>query len=265
MAHDQCPMAVALREDRPVRGVEAIAERPDGTRVPFIPYPTPLHDASGALIGAVNMLVDISHRKDAETQQRLLFSELNHRIKNNMQMLHGLLNAARREARSAVARAALADTVQRIGAMAAAQKVLYQAGEADRYDAGEFIASVCESASQAFGAGVRLNCDSKAGDIANDTATPLALIVNELTTNAAKHALDAGGEARIDVSLTREGDLVTLEVADDGPGFVLGPLRRRTSGLGLVAGLARQLDGELRVERDGGARCIVRFHDARGG
>ena len=66
LPHDQCPMAVALKENRSVRGVEAIAERPDGTRVPFIPYPTPLHDSEGRLIGAINMLVDISERKKAE-------------------------------------------------------------------------------------------------------------------------------------------------------------------------------------------------------
>ena len=60
LPHDQCPMAVALKEDRPVRGVEAVAERPDGTLVPFIPYPTPLHDADGKLIGAIDMLVDIT-------------------------------------------------------------------------------------------------------------------------------------------------------------------------------------------------------------
>ena len=72
LPHDQCPMALALREKRPVRGMEAVAERPDGTRVPFIPYPTPLYDASGELIGAVNMLVDITDRKRAEqSAQRL--------------------------------------------------------------------------------------------------------------------------------------------------------------------------------------------------
>jgi PAS domain S-box-containing protein len=63
LPHDQCPMAVALKENRPVRGVEAILERPDGTRIPFIPYPTPLRDDAGELVGAVNMLVDISERK----------------------------------------------------------------------------------------------------------------------------------------------------------------------------------------------------------
>jgi PAS domain S-box-containing protein len=66
LPHDQCPMAIALREKRTVRGMEAVAERPDGVRVPFIPYPTLLHDASGTVVGAVNMLVDITDRKHAE-------------------------------------------------------------------------------------------------------------------------------------------------------------------------------------------------------
>lgn len=66
MPHDQCPMAVAIKERRPVRGLEAIAERPDGTRVPFIPFPTPMFNSGGQFVGAVNLLVDISDRKHAE-------------------------------------------------------------------------------------------------------------------------------------------------------------------------------------------------------
>jgi PAS domain S-box-containing protein len=77
LPHDECPMALALKEKRPIRGMEAIAERPDGTRVPFIPYPTPLFDASGALIGAVNTLVDITERHEAE--QRIRESEARYR------------------------------------------------------------------------------------------------------------------------------------------------------------------------------------------
>ncbi|HZD20283.1 MAG TPA: PAS domain S-box protein, partial [Burkholderiales bacterium] len=72
LPHDQCPMAIALREGRPVRGVSAIAERPDGTRVHFLPYPTPIRDANGKVIGAVNMLVDISEQKRAEEAQARL-------------------------------------------------------------------------------------------------------------------------------------------------------------------------------------------------
>jgi len=63
-------MALTLKEGRPIRGMEAVAERPDGTRIPFIPYPTPLFDASGTLIGAVNMLVDITERREAERRIR---------------------------------------------------------------------------------------------------------------------------------------------------------------------------------------------------
>jgi PAS domain S-box-containing protein len=66
MTHDQCPMATAVKERRPIRGLEAIAERPDGTRVPFIPFPTPIFDSAGQFVGAVNLLVDISDRKQAE-------------------------------------------------------------------------------------------------------------------------------------------------------------------------------------------------------
>lgn len=66
LPHDECPMAMALKEKRPIRGQEAVAERPDGTRVPFIAYPTPLFDEQGKLVGAVNALVDISERKAAE-------------------------------------------------------------------------------------------------------------------------------------------------------------------------------------------------------
>ena len=66
LPHDQCPMAMALHQRRPIRGMEAVAERPDGTRISFIPYPTPLFDEAGRLTGAVNMLVDISERKQVE-------------------------------------------------------------------------------------------------------------------------------------------------------------------------------------------------------
>lgn len=67
LPHDQCPMAVAIKEDRPVRGAEALAGRPDGSVVPFLPYPTPIHDESGKLIGAVNILVDTSELKRAQS------------------------------------------------------------------------------------------------------------------------------------------------------------------------------------------------------
>jgi PAS domain S-box-containing protein len=261
LPHDQCPMAVALKEDRAVRGAEAVAERPDGTRVPFIPYPTPLHDAQGRMIGAVNMLVDISQRRDAETQQRVLFSELNHRIKNNMQMLHALVSAARRESRSEEAQSVLGEAIRRIGAMAVAQTVLYQANNAGGYQIREFIGALCGSARDAFGGKLAIRCDGAEGELSNDTAAPLALILNELITNAAKYGTDDDGRGTVRISLGRDGRNFELRVEDDGPGFDLAETKRRGSGLGLVAGLARQIGGTFAVERTPGACCTVSFVD----
>ena len=68
LPHGECPMAIALKEGREVRGVEAVAERPDGTRVRFRPYPTPLRDPSGRLIGAVNLLMDVTEQHDAHLE-----------------------------------------------------------------------------------------------------------------------------------------------------------------------------------------------------
>ena len=66
LPHDECPMAVAIRERRKVRGAEAVAERPDGTRIQFVPYPTPLFDDEGTFVGAVNLLVDVTQMRHAE-------------------------------------------------------------------------------------------------------------------------------------------------------------------------------------------------------
>ncbi len=70
MPHDECPMAMSLKEGRAIHGMEAVAERPDGTRRWFEPYPTPLRDGQGNLTGGINMLVDITERKRVEEELR---------------------------------------------------------------------------------------------------------------------------------------------------------------------------------------------------
>src|SRR6185369_16544428 len=154
LPHDQCPMAVALKEGRAVRGAEAVAERPDGTRVPFIPFPTPLRDSSG---------------------------------KNNMQMLQSLLFSAARTAHSEEARKVLNEASARIAAMAAAQRVLYGRSDATRFAADEFLPAVCETIRQLLPPQARIECGAAHGVLSNDVAMPLALILNELVTNAVKH------------------------------------------------------------------------------
>jgi PAS domain S-box-containing protein len=257
LPHDQCPMAIALKEGRAIRDAEAVAERPDGTRVPFIPYPTPLRDAKGRITGAINMLVDISERKQAETQQRILLNELNHRVKNNMQMLQSLLASAARNTQHGEAKQVLGEASDRLAAMAAAQRVLYGTTDATRFDGPEFLNAVCKTAQHAFPAEIRIDCRADVGALPNDAAMPLALILNELLTNAVKHGMK-DRKGTIQVGLERDGDSLLLYVEDGGPGFDLGAVVRRSSGLQLVQGLARQLRGRFEVRRNP-TRCMIHF------
>ena len=256
LPHDQCPMAVALKEGRAVRGAEAVAERPDGTRVPFIPFPTPLLDSSGRVTGAINMLVDISERRQAETQQRLLLDELNHRTKNNMQMLQSLLFSAARTAHSEEARKVLNEASARISAMAAAQRVLYGRSDATRFGAEEFLPAVCQTIRQLLPPDARIECGAAHGVLSNDVAMPLALILNELLTNAVKHGVKDHARQGVRVSLTDQDGSLALCVEDDGEGFDLEEVRKNSSGLQLVLGLARQLRGTLSVTKNPSRACL---------
>jgi PAS domain S-box-containing protein len=263
MPHDECPMAVALKENRPVRGVEALAERPDGTQIPFIPYPTPLRDRSGKLIGAVNMLVDISERKESETRQKMLLAELNHRVKNNMQLLHSLLRVAQRQTRSTEARDALADAGRRVAAMSAAQQVMYDSADLTTFGAKDLVQGVCRTTQQLLGRRIDVTTECCGGHLSNDAAMPVALILSELLINAAKHAVNGRNECQVRVLLSEDGPCFALSVHDDGPGFDLEAVGKRGSGLSLVKGLARQIGGELEVRSASGAFCLIKFPQRR--
>jgi PAS domain S-box-containing protein len=259
LAHDQCPMAIALKEGRPIRNAEAVAERPDGTRIPFIPFPTPLRDVSGKVVGAINMLVDISERRNAETQQRLLLNELNHRVKNNMQVLQSLLFTSAKRARSDEARRVLDEASKRVSAMAAAQRVLYGTADASRFDAEEFLHAVCQTVQQTLPPDVKIVCEGANGVLSNDIAMPLSLIFNELLTNAVKHGIKDRTKQTVRVGLSEKDGEFELYVEDDGDGFDLHAVRNGSSGLQLVLGLAGQLHGTFQVMRTPSSRASLRF------
>jgi two-component sensor histidine kinase len=173
-------------------------------------------------------------------------------------MLQSLLFTATRQAQNPEARSVLEDVSSRITAMAAAQRVLYGADAATKFGAAEFLDAVCNAAQQSFPSNVKIIRERVSGELDNDNAMPLALIVNELLTNAVKHGSNGGGEAQIRVGLTN-GDGFELYVEDDGPGFDFQAVRNRSSGLKLVQLLARQLRGHLEVRTKPASRCTVRF------
>jgi two-component sensor histidine kinase len=180
-----------------------------------------------------------------------------------MQMLQALLSVSQRETSDPKARSVLADAMRKVAAMAAAQQLLYEEGRPADFKAGDFIRAVCAATRTTFPKTIAIEIEAAQDALSNDTAMPLALILNELLTNAVKHSVDGSGEGTIRVLFSPSAPGYKLVVEDDGPGFDLVAGKRRSSGLGLVEGLARQIGGSFRVERDGGARCIVQFGKER--
>ncbi len=216
MAHADCPMALALREQRPVRGMEAIAERPDGTLTPFIPYPTPLYDEAGRLTGAVNMLVDISARKRAEEDQEMLVRELHHRVKNMLATVQAIMGSTARSA----------ETVEdfkeamigRIGALARTHLLLSEDGATVSF------ADVLHNELDPFddGSEGRIRLEGPEVEIGSRLAVALGMAIHELANNAAKYgALSVyGGKVDVTWRVTIEATRRTLEfdwVESGGP------------------------------------------------
>ena len=217
LPHDQCPMAIALKEKRPVRGLEAIAERPDGIRVPFIPYPTPLHDSAGVLVGAINMLVDISERKKAEEQQALLVRELHHRVKNTLASVQAIMSSTARS--STTIDEFQQAFIGRISALARTHLLLTE----DLRQSADFR-DLLRSELDVYddGSGRRIKLKGPEVGLPSDLAVPVGMAIHELTTNAAKHgALSLiGGSVEVtwSVSIEAEGSKLGFHwVERNGP------------------------------------------------
>jgi len=223
MRHDECPMAIALKEDRPVRGTEAIAERPDGTRVPFIPYPTPLHDDAGVLTGAVNMLVDISERKRAEEQQQLLVRELHHRVKNTLATVQAIMGSTARSS----------DTIEdfksaligRIGSLAKTHRLLTD--ESGVVSFGDLLHNELDAFDD--GSDGRITLAGPDVALSAQYAVTLGMAVHELATNAAKFGSLSvyGGKVDVTWSLTIEATrrVLTFDWIERGGPHVNAPQR----------------------------------------
>ena len=258
LRHDECPMAVALKEDRAVRGMEAAAERPDGTRVPFIPYPTPIHDETGKLVGAVNMLVDITDRKRAEEQQSLLVRELHHRVKNTLATVQAIMGSTAR----------VVDNIEdfktalfgRIQSLSKTHLLL-----ADEERAAEFV-ELLRSELDAFddGSNGRISLQGPQVTLSSQLAVSLGMAIHELTTNAAKYgALSVfGGKVEVTWSVTIDATRRTLafDWIESGGPPVAEPTRKGFGTRLLEFVLPGQIQAKTRIVygRDGlRMHCVV--------
>lgn len=176
----------------------------------------------GARAGAILLCRDISEIRRSERQlltKDAMIREINHRVKNNLQTVSALLRLQARRAGVKEAQVALEDAQRRIYTISMVHEVLARTGS-DTVDFDDTLDRLLRLAAGAASTGHRVTTsfDGSFGKIHADEATSLAVVLNELVTNAVEHGL-AGRDGHISVSVVRNGDELELSVCDDGVGF----------------------------------------------
>ena len=271
-----------IRRGERVDHFETIRRRKDGSDFPVSVTISPIRDADGAIVGASKILQDISarHRARAEltqakadleqlvvertnalAQRNLLLSEVYHRVKNNLQMVDGLLLMSAVKVADPVARDVLMDLRSRMFALGLVHQQLMGSPDLKTFDIGPFLTEL--SANIMGGASddqIELKIDACPLDVGLDIAVPLGLLVTELVTNALKHAFPDGATGRIMVSLGVDADKrMVLTVADNGVGHAGAAPQPAKPGTGssIVRKLVSQLDGTMTVSSEAGTATTI--------
>lgn len=202
--------------------------------------------------------------RDSEIADRdLMLAEFEHRVKNNFAIVASMLDLQRRRVGNEAAADALTSAMTRVDSIARAHRHLYRDGQGSEVNVRDYLNDLCSALSEALllRGGVTLDCDADAAPIKRDDAVSIGLVVNELVTNAAKHAFVGRETGEIHVSWKRrdEGGW-RLTVADNGVGMPTSPrARKRDGGLGtrLIEAFARQAGGTLTTASDGNGTCAT--------
>lgn len=254
LPHERCPMAIALKEGRAVRNIEAMAERPDGTRVTFMPYPTPLRDVENNMAGAVNMLIDLTHLKEAHRRQQLLINELNHRVKNTLAIVQSI---GLQTFRGKVDDELRQQFDNRLIALAQAHDMLTQ----ENWRGADLHGLISKSIEFACDVQDRAIIDGPSLLLPRRTVVPMAMAIHELCTNASKYGALTHPQGRIHIGWhLLAGDRAQLRWEESG-GPAVKPPNYRGFGTRLIErGLAHELHGDVSLEFDpGGVRCTIAF------
>lgn len=259
--------AETVRTGRPSE-FECPIRRADGAWRWFLVRISPLRAADGQVERGIGVCTDITEQRRAVELQRTLLHEVGHRVKNSLALVSGLLKLQARSAESG-ARHALEEASLRVHAVARVHDLLWRQAGTREIDLEPFLCDVSATVATAAPRHHTL-CRADPAVVSADLAVPLGLLVNELLTNAYKHAYPEGAEGEVRLSGTRAGpDRYRLEVADSGvglpPGFDLAAARE-SLGMRVVTSLAAQLGGELTAGlAEPGARFSLVFSLEREG
>jgi PAS domain S-box-containing protein len=275
-----------LRQGDRVAHFETVRRRRDGSLVDVSLTISPVRDAAGAIVGASKIMRDISERKKStallkELNERLerqvlartaqlnereaMLQEIHHRVKNNMQVVCSLINLQMRSIDDAKTKSALQQCQSRIATMSDIHEMLYQSADYGRIAFSKYakeLASRVLSASGTEPASIALRFDLEEVFLPVDKAIPCGLILNELVSNALKHAFPSGACGQIEIALRRMADGKTLlRVNDNGIGIGIGSEAADTRSLGvnLVRTLARQMNATFDLSGESGTTARLVF------
>ncbi|MBF0565343.1 MAG: PAS domain-containing protein [Nitrospirae bacterium] len=229
-------------------------------------------DSCGKALSIFGTAQDITERKKYEEQihqslreKETLLRELYHRTKNNMQVITSLLILQSRDIDDKKTLQILEDTKNRIYSMAMVHEKLYKAKNLSQVYLSDYIKDLACALMESHNADeehVSLQVDVEMIPVSIETITPLGLVINELMTNALKHAFPDNRERRITITARlNEGEITELRFSDNGIGMPKNMNIRETESLGLtlVRTLVTQIDGELEMQTQNGTTFIIKF------
>jgi two-component sensor histidine kinase len=225
------------------------------------------HDVA-FLQGAANILgMAIEHERYERTlkaaleRQQVLLKEITHRVKNSLAIVASMLKLQANEMDDPTLTSRLEDAASRVSAIAKVHEHIQQANAPDRLDLGVYITDICRDLNEAVPRNHIEVAAEPSIDIATDRAVPIGLVVNELVTNAAKHAYQGVQSGNVRVSVARvAADTIELSVRDEGQGLPANFDLASALGLGIriVRALAQQLGAAIEMRRlDPGTEFIV--------
>jgi two-component sensor histidine kinase len=202
--------------------------------------------------------------KKSLAEKEILLDEINHRVKNNLQVIISLLGLQSAHADNEEVSRILGESVDRIRTMSLIHDKLYKADDLTKIDLGEYIRDLTEELFSSYSSrlsDINLAIDVEEVSLPVNKAIPFGLIINELLTNSFKYAFPDGMRGEISVELKLAGkDEVVLTAADNGIGFSTDIEIEETETLGLqiINALVRQLDGSLEIDKTKGAKFTIK-------
>jgi len=242
--------------------------RAGGGEFPVDVMLSPMVGSGESLIIAI--VRDITERRRAEAEiaeKTILLQEIHHRVKNNLQVIASLLSLQAGAAETPEARAALAECQGRVRSMSLLHQQLYEHQSFAHVDLGDYLSELAQHAiTSTEVTNVNVEFDLTPLKLDLHRAVPCGLLVNELLTNACKHAFPDGraGTVRLELHVPGESEMALLVISDNGVGLPEGfvPGQSTSLGLQLVPLLAEQFGGELIVKQGVGTRYELRFRFA---